>query len=99
MVGREGRLKQGSFADWVAGYPAGSPGIINAVLRHVEAAVGMIEHAGVAEIGQRSCGRGLDRVAVGVVIGGLRRGRRAADNNGGFAHRAEPVEAVTELRA
>jgi hypothetical protein len=55
----------------------------------------VVEHAGVAEIGQRPARRSLDRVAVWVVIVELR-GNGGAGDGGDVAHRAEPVGAIIE---
>ena len=74
--------------DRIPRQPAPGNRIVSPVSRQIEPAVGVIEHAGVVEIGER---RGsLQRIAVGVVAVG-RRARRAGED---APHRADLVGAV-----
>ena len=76
------------FPNRIARQPAPGNRIVSPILRQIEPAVGVVEHAGIVEVGER-CGS-LQRIAVGVVAVS-RRARCAGED---APHRADLVGAV-----
>lgn len=66
------------FTDWITRRPATGDRIVGTVLGQIEPAVGIEEHPGISEIGERR--RGLKSIAVGVIA----KGWRATGESGGL---------------
>jgi hypothetical protein len=76
------------LANWIARQPSPAHRIVSPVLREIEPAVGVVEHTGIVEVGER---RGsLQRIAVRVVAVS-RRARCAGED---APHRADLVGAI-----